>query len=143
MPQPIPYLSFPGNCADAMRFYETTLGARLTASISYGDAPMPEPMPAEARNLIMHAHLALADGGELMAGDCPPGMPFEGFKGVMLALTYAEVAAAERVFTALGEGGQVTMPMAPTFWAKTFGMVTDRFGVSWGVNGAVLPMPVK
>jgi PhnB protein len=72
----------------------------------------------------------------LMAGDAPPGMPFDGIKGVMLALQFDTVAQAQAAFQALGEGGQVTMPLAPTFWARSFGMLTDRFGVSWAVNGA-------
>ena len=77
----------------------------------------------------------------LFAGDPPPGMAFEGMKGVMLALQYDTVAEAHRVFDALSQGGTVTMPLAPAFWAKTFGMLTDRFGVSWAVNGEPIPMP--
>ena len=83
----------------------------------------------------MHACLSLPGGAMLFAGDAPPGMPFEGMKGVMLALQYDTVAQAESVFRSLGNGGIVTMPMAPAFWSKTFGMLTDRFGVSWAVNG--------
>jgi PhnB protein len=88
-----------------------------------------------------------------MAGDVPPGMPFEGTKGVMLAIEYDTVDAAHSAFAALAEGGQVTilaeggqvtilaeggqvtMPMATAFWARTFGMLTDRCGVAWAVNG--------
>ena len=90
---------------------------------------------------IMHACLALPGGAKLMAGDVPPGMPFDGMQGVMLALQFDTVAQAEQAFAALLPGGRVTMPLAPTFWAKTFGMLTDRFGVSWAVNGEPLPMP--
>ena len=85
---------------------------------------------------IMHACLLLPGGAMLMAGDTPPGMAFEGMKGVMLALQYDSVDAAHGAFHALSQGGQVTMPLMPAFWAKTFGMLTDRFGVSWAVNGA-------
>jgi PhnB protein len=62
-------------------------------------------------------------------------MPFDGVKGVMLALQYDTEDQAHSAFNALAQGGQVTMPMMPSFWAKTFGMLTDRFGLSWAVNG--------
>jgi len=71
----------------------------------------------------------------LFAGDTPPGVPYEGVKGVMLAIQYDTIDQAQGAFHALSQGGQVTMPLAPAFWAKTFGMLTDPFGVSWAVNG--------
>ncbi|MFN0184066.1 MAG: VOC family protein [Aquabacterium sp.] len=82
----------------------------------------------------MHANLTHPDFA-LMAGDTPPGVPFEGMKGVMMTLTYDSAAEARRVFDKLAADGTVTMPLAETFWAETFGMVTDRFGTGWGVNG--------
>jgi PhnB protein len=135
MPQPIPYLSFNGNCAEAMRYYERVLKGHLQGLMSYGDSPMAAETPKEARGLIMHAYLVWPDGGALMAGDCPPSMPYEPMKGIMLTLSYKTQAEAAAVFNALADGGQITMPLAPTFWAKTFGMVTDRFGLAWGING--------
>jgi PhnB protein len=139
MPQPIPYLSFNGNCADAMRFYETVLKGKLQMMLTYGEAPGGSECAPEGKNLIMHAYLVLQDGF-LMAGDSPPGMPYEGMTGIMLTLSYPTQSEAVEVFHALADGGKVTMPLAPTFWAKTFGMVTDRFGVSWGINGEEIPM---
>ena len=135
MPQPIAYLSFDGNCADAMRFYAKVLPGTLEAMMTNAETPMAEMMPKGAGDRIMHAALALDGDGHLYAGDCPPGVPYGGISGVMLALTYDSVAEATRVFDALADGGRVTMPMAPTFWAKAFGMVTDRFGTPWGING--------
>ncbi len=142
MPQPIPYLSFNGNCTEAVRFYEKVLNGDLKALITYGEAPASDDYcaPAEAQHLIMHAYLMFKDGGALMAGDSPPGMPYEGMKGIMLTLTYPTQTEAAKVFNALAEDGKITMPLAPTFWAKTFGMVTDRFGVSWGINGEEIPL---
>jgi PhnB protein len=87
----------------------------------------------------VHAGLPLPGGARLMAGDTPPGVPFAAPQGVMLALEYASVDEAHSAFHALAAGGQVTMPLAPTFWAKTFGMLTDRFGVAWAVNGEPQP----
>jgi PhnB protein len=137
-----PYLSFDGNTREAFAFYEKALGAKIETMMSYSD------MPASARpsegcadagvpsgDGIMHACLVLPGGAMLFAGDTPPGMVCEGVKGVMLALQYDTADQAHSAFDALLQGGQVTMPMAPAFWARTFGMLTDRFGVSWAVNG--------
>ncbi|MEO8279957.1 MAG: VOC family protein [Ideonella sp.] len=137
-----PYLSFNGNTREAFAFYEQALGAKIEAMMPYADMPAPTG-PAEScgngsppsGDGIMHASLLLPGGARLFAGDTPPGMPFEGCKGVMMALQFDTVEEAQRAFDALVKGGQVTMPMAPSFWAKTFGMLTDRHGISWAVNG--------
>lgn len=144
-----PYLSFAGNTREAFAFYEGALGARIEAMMSFADMPAP---PADAQGCgeagmapkgdgIMHARLALPGGAMLFAGDVPPGMPYEGVKGVMLAVQFDTVEQARTAFEALSQGGQVTMPLAPSFWARTFGMLTDRFGVSWAVNGEPIPLP--
>jgi PhnB protein len=87
----------------------------------------------------MHARLVL-DNGVLMAGDAMPGCsPYEGMKGFSLALTYDEASAARDVFARLGEGGSVTMAMESTFWADAFGMLVDRFGTPWIINGGMKP----
>lgn len=134
MPQLNAYLSFDGRCVEAMKFYAEVLGGKLDALITYGDMPGDQPCPASHAGRIMHANLTHPDF-VLMAGDTPPGVPFEGMKGVMMTLTYDSAAEARRVFDKLAAGGTVTMPLAETFWAETFGMVTDRFGTGWGVNG--------
>lgn len=141
MPHPIAYLSFDGNCAEAMRFYEQALGSKLEAVITHRQTPYADQTPKDQLDRVMHAYLSLADGGSLYAGDAMGGTPYTGMTGVMIAITYDTVAEAEKVFAALSEGGSVGMPLAPTFWAKTFGMVTDRFGTPWGINGEALPMP--
>ena len=137
-----PYLSFGGNTREAFAFYQNALGATIQAMLSYADMPAPE-TPSEgcgdagvpSGDGIMHASLVLPGGALLFAGDTPPGMAYEGVKGMMLALQYDTIDQAHGAFQALSQGGQVTMPLAPTFWARTFGMLTDRFGVSWAVNG--------
>jgi len=128
------YLSYNGQCAEAMRFYAKVFNARLEALITYAEMPGGEPVAPENAHLIMHAYLVHPDFA-LMAGDTPPGMPFAGIQGCMMAITFPTVAEAERVFKALSDGGKVTMPLAETFWADAFGMVTDRFGTPWGING--------
>jgi PhnB protein len=136
-----PYLIFNGNCAEAMRFYERVLGgARIDRLMKMGDAPEPCPgMPPEASDLVMHARLSIGDR-TLMASDTMPGQPYEGMKGFSVVLAYPTVEEARRVFDALADGGSVTMPMDKTFWAEAFGMVVDRFGTPWMVNGALAPM---
>lgn len=142
-----PYLSFDGNTREAFAFYAQALGATIGAMLRYADMPAAAAgdtvcdtgAPA-AGDGIMHGQLTLPGGAQLFAGDCPPGVAFESMRGMMLALEYATVDAAAKAFAALAEGGTITMPLAPTFWAQAFGMVTDRFGVSWAVNGAPQPM---
>jgi PhnB protein len=135
MPHPVPYLSFDGSCKRAMRFYDAVLRGKLVMMVSVGESPMAEFSPPEAMDRIVHARLELPDGGVLMAGDAPVGEPYEGIKGVCVALAYDSAAEAHRVFDALAIGGSVTMPMQATFWAKAYGMVTDRFGTPWAING--------
>lgn len=140
MTQAIAYLAFNGNCADAMRFYEKATGGKLEFMMSGGESPMADQMPPEFRHRILHARLAFPGGGKLYAGDAPAHVPYEGIKGVSITLDYDTVARAEQVFNALAEGGQVTMPMQPAFWAKKWGMLIDRFGCAWIVNGQEIPL---
>ncbi len=145
------YLSFDGNTREAFAFYQQALGAEIQTMMSWADMPaMPQSAaddtgvdygPRPTGDSIMHACLVLPGGARLMAGDKPPGMPFEGIKGVMLALEYDTIDQAHGAFDKLVQGGQITMPLAPAFWARTFGMLTDRFGVSWAVNGEPIAIP--
>lgn len=139
MTQAIAYLSFNGNCADAMRFYEKALHGKLEVLMSGADSPMAEHIPKEFAHRILHARLALDGGGLIYAGDCPAHLPYEGIKGVSMTVDYPTVAEAEQVFNALAEGGQVTMPVQPAFWAKSWGMLVDKFGTAWIVNGEPIP----
>lgn len=144
MPPIEAYLTFDGNCAEAMRFYEKTLGAKLEVMMTNAESPDPAMCPPPGSpdaNRILHASLLLGDEQRLMASDAMPGQPYEGMKGFGLAITYPTVAEARRVFDTLATGGQVGMPMGPTFWAEAFGMVTDRFGTPWLINGGPKPMP--
>lgn len=140
MTQAIAYLSFDGTCADAMRFYERALGGKLEVLMSGADSPMAAQMPKEFAHRILHARLVLPGGGTLFAGDSPAHIPYEGIKGVAIAVDYATVAEAEKVFAALSSGGRITMPMQPAFWAKSWGMLVDKFGTPWIVNGEPIPI---
>lgn len=136
MPQLTAYLGFNGNCGEAMRFYERVLGGKLEKLITIGDMPAEVQPCQSATDRIMHACLVAGDL-LLMAGDTPEHVPYEGMKGFNLTLTYGDVSDAERVFDALSEGGTVTMPFQEQFWAERAGMLVDRFGTPWIVNGAV------
>jgi len=138
MPTLDAYLFFDGNCAEAMRFYERTLGGKLDM-MTHAQSPIAGQTPPGSDNRIMHARLALADRS-LMASDSMAGQPYGGMKGFSLSLIYPTTAEAKRIFDALSEGGQVTMPLQKTFWAEAFGMLTDRFGTPWMVNGNMAKM---
>src|SRR5450631_154002 len=130
------YLMFDGNCAEAMRFYERTLGGKLFL-MTNADSPMADKTPPGRGDKILHARLDI-DGRMLMGSDSP--MEVGQKKGFSLSLVYATVPEAQKVFDALAGGGQVTMAFQKTFWAEGFGMLVDRFGTPWMVNGAMAPM---
>lgn len=129
-----PYLIFNGNCADAMRYYERVLGAKLEAIMKVGEAPGCSDAGPESKDRIMHARLVL-DDSILMASDSMVGQPYEGMKGFSVTLNFPTVEQSKRVFNAFADGGQVIMPMDKTFWVESFGIVVDRFGTSWMING--------
>lgn len=130
------YLFFDGNCAQAMRFYERTLGGKIEMTMTYGQSPEPEHCPAGAKDLVMHTSMKLG-GRTLMASDVPPSMGPKPMAGFALSLGYESPEEARRVFDALAQGGSVTMPMTKTFWAEAFGMLTDQFGTPWMVGGGM------
>lgn len=139
MSDPIAYLTFDGDCAEAMRFYQRTLGGKLDV-MTNGNSPLAGNMPPGTADRVLHACLTLPGGGMLMASDAMPGMPYEGRKGFGLALTYPSVAEATKVFSDLSAGGSVDMPLEESFWAKIFGSATDRFGTCWLINGEAKPV---
>ena len=129
------YLHYDGKTREAFAFYEKALGAKVETMMSYADMPASANPGEGCGDGIMHACLSLPGGAMLFAGDAHPSMPHQGFKGVMLALQYDTIDEAHSAFHALSQGGRVTMPLMPAFWSKSFGMLTDRFGVDWAVNG--------
>ncbi len=128
----IPYLDFAGRCEEALDFYGKAVGAKVEMKMRFSDSPEPAPEgKAPPKDKIMHASMTVA-GSTVMASDgyCTGSTNFHGFG---MALSLADKPAVERAFAALGDGGKVTMPLAPTFWSPLFGMVTDRFGLCWMV----------
>lgn len=127
-----PYLFFDGRCEEAIDFYSKTLGAEVTMLMRFKDSPEPHQpgmVPPGAENKVMHMSLRIGDTTVMGSdGQCQGQPRFEGFA---LSLNVPDAAQAEKVFAALAEGGQVQMPLMQTFFSPRFGMVADRFGVSW------------
>jgi len=127
------YLFFDGRCEEAVEFYRKTLGAEVVMLMRYKDSPQPHP-PGMVRpgyeNKVMRAKFRIG-GSDVMAADDCQGHPV--FQGFSLCLRVGNETEAKRVFSALSEGGQVKMPLGKTFFAPSFGMLTDRFGVGWMV----------
>jgi PhnB protein len=129
-----PYLFFDGRCEEAIEFYRKTLGAEAVMLLRWKDCPEPaQPgmIPPGSENKIMHGRLKIGGSTVLMSdGECRGKAEFQGFS---LSVTVANNTEAERVFAALGDGGQVQMPLGKTFFSPAFGMLADKFGVSWMV----------
>lgn len=125
-----PYLFFEGRCEEAIQFYREALGAKLEMMMRYKDAPPGTPPTApQLAEKIMHASLVLGQTTfNLADGGCDEPMQFKGFS---LALRVADESTAGRIFASLSVQGTVRMPMMKTFFSPSFGMVTDRFGVTW------------
>ena len=128
------YLFFDGRCEEAIEFYQRALGAEVTMLMRFKESPEPHPpgtVPPGAENKIMHSSLRIGETTVMASDGRCLGKPT--FQGFALSLSVPNDAEAERLFARLGEGGQVQMPLAKTFFSSRFGMVADRFGVSWMV----------
>ncbi len=125
-----PYVIFSGQCREAFTTYEKVLGGTVQL-MAYGDGPPSEQAQAHPPEHIMHARLE-AQGAILMGSDGPGGETSK--ESVWISVNVSDVAEAERIFRDLAEGGHVVMPIGETFWAVRFGMLKDRFGLSWMVN---------
>jgi PhnB protein len=133
--QPTPYLLFNGNCAEAMDFYAQALGGKIVMKMSLADIPGGYFTGPEAEARMCHVRVELPGGGHLYGGDIQMGRPDIDLSPVHVAINYATADEGEIAFKALAEGGEVEMDYSPNFWAEKFGMLKDKFGVSWMVNG--------
>jgi PhnB protein len=127
-----PYLNFDGRCEEAINFYKKALGAELTMLMRYSetpDAPPPGMVAPGSENKVCHAAFRIGESTVMASDGGCRGTP--GFQGITLNLSVASEAEADRTFAALAEGGKVQMPLMKTFFSPRFGMVQDRFGVSW------------
>ncbi|MFC0212182.1 VOC family protein [Paenibacillus chartarius] len=130
----IPYLVMNGNAKQAIDFYVSTLDARLLASQSFGDQPAnPEyPIPEEMKDRIMHATLQIGES-VLMLSDTFAGQPHQIGTQVTICISLSDADRAKKIFEALQAGGQVTMPLQETFFSPAYGLLVDKFGVTFQI----------
>ncbi|HSI13226.1 MAG TPA: VOC family protein [Chthoniobacter sp.] len=125
-----PYLFFNGRSDEAIAFYQTALNAEIVMRMTYKESPEKSqmPLPPGWEEKVMHANIKIGSANMLLSDGCGEPQKFEGFS---LALTFNDDAEAKRAYDALVEGGEVNMPLMKTFFATSFGMLRDRFGVNW------------
>ena len=128
-----PYLFFGGRCEEALEFYRKNVGAEIITLRRFKEAPEPVAgLPDCFDDKIMHAAVRIGESVWMASdGQCEGNPNFEGFS---LSITVPDESEAERIFAALSQDGLVVMPLEKTFWTSKFGMVQDRFGVSWMVS---------
>ena len=123
------YVNFAGSCAEAFRFYEKHLGGRIDMMMTHGEAPDQSRARPDMKDAVLHARISIG-GMQLMGADIPNAEPM---RSAYLSLHADSDAEAERMFSALSDGGQVFMPLQETFFATRFGQARDRFGINWMV----------
>lgn len=126
-----PYLFLAGQCAEALEFYRTALGAEIGMVMRFDQSPEPPPpgmLPPGFETKIMHAELKVGGASIFLSDGCDPN---PGIRGFSIALTILTAAELDRMFAGLSAGGKITMPPTQTFWSPRYGMLTDRFGVDW------------
>ena len=130
-----PYLSFEGRAEEAIEFYKKAVGAKVTMLMRNSESPEKPPpgmLPPGAEQKIMHSALTIGDSVVMITDGSVSGNPK--FNGISLSLTAKDDAEAKKTFNNLADGGQVTLPLTKTFFASSFGMVADKFGVHWMVS---------
>jgi PhnB protein len=127
-----PYITFKGTCRQAIEFYQTALGADVLFTQTVGESPMSNMGPATN---IIHCTIKVGDSTIMMCDDPSPEGP-SGGSNISLAIGLNDPEQASQLFRNLADGGTVIMPLAKTYWAEAFGMVTDKFGIKWMVNCA-------
>jgi PhnB protein len=127
-----PYLFFEGRCEEAVEFYRKALGAEVLMVMRYKDAPDKSMIPPGSENKVMHASFRIGESTIMASDSC--GEESAKFQGFSLSIAPTTEADADKYFNALTDGGKIVMPLAKTFWSPRFGMLTDRFGISWMIN---------
>jgi PhnB protein len=128
----IPHLTFDGQCQEAFEFYARCLGGKIVTMLTYANSPMAEQVPLEWQGKITHATLNVGEN-VLFGVDVVPEQ-YQAPRGFLVAIAIHDLSEAERIFRELSENGTVQMPFQKTFWTLGFGMLVDRFGISWEVN---------
>lgn len=127
------YLLFTGDCEEAFKSYEKLLGGKIEFKMTFAESPGAHQVPSEWGGKIMHARMN-TPGGVLMGSDAPPERQSKP-QGFSVSVSVDDPAEADRIYKGLAEGAKaVSMPIQETFWARRFGMLTDRFGIPWMVS---------
>ena len=129
--QLITYVSFGGNCEEAINFYKEAIGAELIQISKMGDSPME--VPPTLKDKIMHARLQIGENVLYMSDTFDPSALVQG-NNVSLSIQIDDTAKLEKLFNDLSAGGTIKMPLEDTFWGARFGMFTDKFGIHWMLN---------
>ncbi|MEO7263664.1 MAG: VOC family protein [Ferruginibacter sp.] len=131
-----PYLNFPGNTEEAFNFYKSVFGGEFAMVIRFKDTPEAGRVPDNEKNMIMHISLPIGNGNMLMATDALESMGHKITEGTnfSISINADSEAEADKLFKALSDGAQVTVPLEKAFWGAYFGMLTDKFGIQWMVN---------
>ncbi|MBS1668154.1 MAG: VOC family protein [Bacteroidetes bacterium] len=130
--KPVPYLNFAGNAEEALNFYKEALSGEILMITRYGDSPMVS--DEDWKQKLMHSRLQFGDGNMIMISDTMKGNIVSTNGNIQLSLGLKEEEKTKTIFDKLAEGGKVTMPLAKQFWGDVFGMLQDKFGVSWMLN---------
>lgn len=137
-----PYLNFYGQCEAALTFYAKVLGGKIDGLMRYGESPMSKDVNAEHHQRVMHGQVSIGSqiimAADMLPEYCKNAGNNSGSGSIALTLNYDTPEEAERIFAALAEGGTITMPIGPTFWAQRFGALTDQFGTPWLINGGFI-----
>lgn len=126
------YLHFKDNCEEALNFYAKALNMKIAFMMRYSDAPAGNECGKELGAKIMHGRI-VSGNNVIMASDCPPDR-YHPQAGFSVSINVETPVEADKYFTALSEKANIVMPIGETFWAERFGMLVDKFGVSWMVN---------
>jgi PhnB protein len=126
-----PYISFEGNCKEAIEFYKDKLGAEVLFSETYGESPMKGKAPDD---MIMHCTIKIGDSRIMACDSVFKEYPLTVGNNITLAIGTRNVDEADKMFEQMSDGAKIIMPMQETFWAKKFGMLTDKFGINWMFN---------
>ena len=136
MSAPTHYLNFPGTCEEAFNFYKKVFGGEFGYVGRFKEMPPEYPVPPRYADKVMHVSLMVGGQPFLMGSDAPEGFgpAYNAGNNVHLSLSPADEAQAKKWYDALRDGGKVNMELMPTFWAKLFAMVRDRYGIYWMIS---------
>jgi PhnB protein len=125
------YLTFQGNCKEALNFYKSCLGGEIVSMQTFGESPMKS--DEKDKDLVIHSEFK-AEEIKFMASDTMPGHDVNSGNQVTLSINLTDEKEQKEIFDKLSAGGKINMPLEDTFWGAKFGMLTDKYGINWMLN---------